>query len=50
MTINEFRNKLEMESVRKESEDALKLLYEETERMDIFIIVFTEKQNIDPSC
>jgi hypothetical protein len=46
MTINEFRNKLEMESVRKESEDALKLLYEETERMDIFIIVFTEKQNI----
>jgi hypothetical protein len=40
-----------MESVRKESEDALKLLYEETDqRMDIFIIVFTEKQNIDPSC
>jgi hypothetical protein len=27
-----LRNKLEMESVRKEIEDALKLLYEETDR------------------
>jgi hypothetical protein len=32
ITINELRNKLEMESVRKEIEDALKLLYEETDR------------------